>query len=181
MKILFLSDVHGITENLDYIRKVEEKENFDKIVVLGDLYYTGPTFPNHKKIESNSVLDFLSTYKEKIIGVRGNCDSDVDIKNSDFPIADSYTLLCVDGLDIYCTHGHLYNKENHKKFNKNGILIYGHEHIPYIIKEDMIYICVGSISLPRNNSKASYAVYEDKIFTIFSTNGDVIDQIHVEE
>ena len=41
MKILFISDIHGKITNLKYIDDLIIKENFDKIVVLGDLYYSG--------------------------------------------------------------------------------------------------------------------------------------------
>ena len=44
MKILFISDIHGININLKKIEKVIEKEKIDKLVVLGDLYYAGPTY-----------------------------------------------------------------------------------------------------------------------------------------
>ena len=41
MKILFMSDIHGIVDNLSKLDKIIEKEGIDKLVVLGDLYYTG--------------------------------------------------------------------------------------------------------------------------------------------
>ena len=40
-------------------------------------------------------------------------------------------LICIDGLDIYLTHGNEYSLEKNKKFDRKGILVYGHEHIPY--------------------------------------------------
>lgn len=181
MKILFISDIHGITDNLKYIDELDKKEKFDKIVVLGDLYHSGPTFDICKKVDSNAVLKFLMNYSDRIIGTRGNCDSDVDIKATDFPISDNLSLICVDGLDIYCTHGNIYNKEKNSKFNREGILIYGHEHYPYILKKDkMVYINTGSISLPRNNSKASFVIYNNKTFTIYSIDNDIIDKIKLD-
>ena len=42
MKVLICSDIHGI---LFYTKKLEElinRENVDKIVILGDVYYYGP-------------------------------------------------------------------------------------------------------------------------------------------
>jgi len=98
MKILFISDIHGIADNLWCIEKLETKENFDKIVVLGDLYYAGPTFDNN--VNSKKVLDFLIKYSNKTIGLKGNCDSNVDIKATDFPILNDLALICVDILAI---------------------------------------------------------------------------------
>ena len=62
MKILFISDIHGISDNLNYIDSVIKKENIDKLVVLGDLYYYG--FGYNVFLENNSSLvkDFLTIY-----------------------------------------------------------------------------------------------------------------------
>jgi len=180
MKILFFSDIHGIKKNLPIIKEVIDKNEFDKIVVLGDLYYTGPNYNESFSIDSKDVKDFLTNYKDKIIVVRGNCDSEVDIKASDFIINDSIVMINTDNNDIYCTHGDRYSYNKKPQFNINGILVYGHEHTPYIKKEDgVIYICVGSISLPRNNSMPSYMIYDSNAFTIYDIYGNEIEKIDV--
>ncbi|MBP3766563.1 MAG: phosphodiesterase [Bacilli bacterium] len=178
MKILFFSDIHGITNNLKVLEELDNKEHFDKIVCLGDLYYSGPTFDNSLKLNSKDVLDFLMKYIDRLIVLKGNCDSDVDIKASDFPICSNLALINTDNLDIYLTHGNEYSMSKNRKFNRKGILVYGHEHIPYIRQNnDMIYICVGSISLPRGESKASYMIYNNKTFTLYSIDNKVIDEV----
>lgn len=178
MKILVFSDIHGISDNLNYIKELDEKENFDKIVVLGDLYYAGPTYDNSKQTKSMEVKDFLTNYQERLICMQGNCDSAVDIKASDFPICTTISLICVDGLDIYLTHGNEYSIKKDRKFQRKGILIYGHEHHPFIEKKnDMTFINVGSISLPKKDSEASFGIYEDKTFTIYGISGSVIEKI----
>ncbi len=178
MKILFISDIHGITENLNYIKVLEEKENFDKIVVLGDLYYAGPTYDNSYQINSNEVKKFLTKNQDKLICMKGNCDSEVDIKASDFPICSTISLICVDGLDIYLTHGNEHNIEKDRKFKRKGILVYGHDHYPFIKKKnDMIFINVGSISLPKKDIEASFGIYEEKVFTIYGISGNELEKI----
>lgn len=180
MKILFISDIHGIDNNLKRIEKIIEKEIIDKLVVLGDLYYAGPTYNQKYKVNSKSVKEILTKYRDKIICLKGNCDSLVDIKSSDFPICDNLALICVDGLDIYLTHGNEYSFDKNRKFNRKGMLVYGHEHIPYIKKNnDMTYINVGSISLPRDGNKPTYMLYNNKKFTIYDIDGNVIDSIEV--
>lgn len=178
MRILFISDIHGITTNLHIIKE----EKFDKLVVLGDLYYTGlnSNYTN-KDINILYVKELLEEYKDKLICLRGNCDSDVDIKASDFPICNNLTLIHTDNIDIYCTHGNEYSSEKNRKFDGvKGVLIYGHEHTPYIKKDNnMIYINVGSISLPRNSSGPSYCIYEDRTFTIYNIDKEVIDKVEV--
>ena len=44
----------------------------------------------------------------------------------------------------------------------------------------MIYINVGSISLPRDNSPYSYCIYENNKFTLYDIEGNIIDSIIVE-
>lgn len=180
MKILFISDIHGIDINLRKIESIVDNEKIDKLVVLGDLYYAGPLYNKKYEVNSNNVKDILTKYSDKIICLRGNCDSDVDVKVSDFPICNNLSLICIDGLDIYLTHGNEYNLEKNNKFNRNGILVYGHEHIPYIKKKgDMLYINVGSISLPRDNNKPTYMIYENKKFTIYDIEGNIFDSIEL--
>ena len=128
-----------------------------------------------------NVKDILTKYSDKIICLKGNCDSDVDIKASDFPICNNLALICVDGLDIYLTHGNEYNLEKNRKFNRKGILVYGHEHIPYIKKEkDMVYINVGSISIPKENNNSTYMMYENRKFTIYDIEENIFDSINLE-
>ena len=180
MKILFISDIHGIAINMKKIEKVIESEKIDKLVVLGDLYYAGPTYNKEFEVNSMYVKDILTKYSNKIICLRGNCDSDVDIKASDFPICNNLSLICVDGLDIYLTHGNEYNIEKNRKFNRKGILVYGHEHIPYIKKDkEMIYINVGSISLPKDDNKPTYMIYDNKKFTIYDIENNKLDCINL--
>lgn len=180
MRILFISDIHGITNNLNVIEKKLNENNFDKFVCLGDLYYAGPSYDNKYKPNSREVFEFLTKYQDKLICMMGNCDSSVDIKASDFPISSGVSLINTDGLDIYITHGNEYSFEKNRKFDRKGILIYGHEHIPFIKKDkEMTYINVGSISLPRNNYPATYAIYENKKITIYDMNDNIIESINL--
>lgn len=174
MKLLFISDIHGIKTNLPLIKEKLDNEKIDKLIVLGDLYYIGPRNKMHKDYDINYVKDFLESYKEKIICMKGNCDSDVDVMISDFPICDTLSVIMIDNLNLYLTHGDKYNRLSSKKFDCEGVLIYGHEHMPYIEKDSiMTYINVGSISLPKNE-EATYMIYENHTFTIFGVSGKKI-------
>ncbi len=64
--------------------------------------------------------------------------------------------------------------------NDGEILVYGHEHVPYMKQFDgKIYINVGSISFPRNDGMSTYMIYENKIFTIYDIEDNVIDRIEI--
>jgi len=68
--------------------------------------------------------------------------------------------------------------EKDRKFQRKGILVYGHEHYPFIEKKnDMTFINVGSISEPRRESEASYGIYFDKTFTIYGISGKEINKV----
>lgn len=172
MKLLFISDIHGVTTNLKLIDKLMEDKNIDKLICLGDLY---SSYGNMYDTNDEEVSKFLFKYSSRLICMKGNCDSELDVFNSPFLINPGIHLLNVDNHDIYITHGNTYSYS--KGFDKTGILIYGHEHTPYIRSENgTIYICVGSISLPRNNI-ATYAIYEDNTITIYDINNDIVDYI----
>lgn len=181
MKIIFISDIHGLYNNLNVIEKKIETEKIDKLVVLGDLYYSGPSYNGNFKIESSKVKDFLTKHKKILICMKGNCDSDVDIKASDFPICSGLSILYIDGLNIYITHGNEYNIQKNRKFSNKDILVYGHEHIPYIKKQnDQIFINVGSISFPKDGNLPTYMIYENKNFTIYDIEGKIIDRLQIQ-
>lgn len=42
MKVLVISDIHGSSYYAKKIKEINKKEEPDKIIVLGDLYYHGP-------------------------------------------------------------------------------------------------------------------------------------------
>ena len=171
MRLMFISDIHGIKTNLPKIKERFEKLNCDKLVVLGDLYYIGPRNKMIEGYDIKYVQEFLSSFKDKLICVRGNCDSEVDIMVSDFPIVNELSLIST--INIYLTHGHIYNENNWSK--TNSTLIYGHLHIPFINKiETNLYINPGSISLPKEDNPPSYLYYDENKFIIYDINDNIL-------
>ncbi len=174
MKIMFISDIHGIKTNLEKIKKKFLEFNCNKLVVLGDLYYIGPRNKMKDGYDIQYVKEFLESFKDKLICIRGNCDSEVDIMVSDFPIINELSMISIDEHDIYLTHGHLYNENNWNV--ENSILIYGHFHIPFIKEKDnMLFINPGSISLPKDNNP-TYIIYDNNKFTIYDINDKIVAQ-----
>lgn len=174
MKIMFISDIHGIKTNLEKIKKKFLEFNYNKLVVLGDLYYIGPRNKMKDGYDIQYVKEFLESFKDKLICIRGNCDSEVDIMVSDFPIINELSMISIDEHDIYLTHGHLYNENNWNV--ENSILIYGHFHIPFIKEKDnKLFINPGSISLPKDNNP-TYIIYDNNKFTIYDINDKIVAQ-----
>ena len=177
MKIMFISDIHGISSNLDKIKERYIELNCEKLVVLGDIYYIGPRNEMKEDYNIPEVKDFLNSF-DNIIWVKGNCDSEIDEMVNDFPMIDRLGLIEIDNIDMYITHGHIYNEENWKL--KKSILIYGHYHIPFIKeKDDILFINPGSISLPKEDNKPSYLIYENRKFTIYDIYDNIIKEKNI--
>lgn len=173
MKLLFISDIHGIKKNLPKIKEVFEEKQCDKLIVLGDLYYNYPNNVNTTDYDKEYVKTFLESFRKQIICIRGNCDSNVDMKTSNFPIIENLHIIKTISEDLYITHGHLYNESNWNK--QYTTLIYGHMHTPFIKQiETNLYINPGSISLPRQNNKPTYLLYDEKKFVIYDLDNNII-------
>lgn len=167
MKLLVISDIHGSLFYLKKILNIFEKNSYDKILILGDELYHGPRNPLPKEYNPKEAAELLNRYKNKIIAVRGNCDSEVDQMVLDFPITADYNMILWENKKIFMTHGHIYNIDNSFLLENGDILIYGHFHIPMIQrKEGKIFLNPGSISLPKENNSNSFGVFENGNFYI---------------
>ena len=165
MKWLIASDIHG---SAFYCAKLIERfvtENADRILLLGDILYHGPRNNLPRDYDPKTVATLLNSIAEKIVCVRGNCDSEVDQMMLDFPIMAEYALLDVGRALIFATHGHIFNEQNPPKFAKDSCLLCGHFHIPAVHKCDgFLYINCGSVAIPKGDSCHSYIVFDGEEF-----------------
>lgn len=163
MKLIIASDIHG---SLKYTKKLEEiinKENPDTIILLGDLLYHGARNALPEEYSTIEVANILNKYRDKIIAVRGNCDSEVDDMVTNFDIMSDYKSIDVDGINIYLTHGHLINKYEH--LFQNEYLISGHTHV-YNLEGK--HLNPGSVGIPKVNSEHTCILYKDKAFYLIN-------------
>lgn len=176
MKIIVVSDIHG---SLYYTKKIEEiikEENPDKIVLLGDLYYHGPRNPLTNEYNPQGVCEILNSMKDKIICVRGNCDAQVDEMISDFKFED-HVRMDIDGRRFFFTHGHVYNIDNLPE--NIDVIVYGHFHTGFIkVKDGVVCVNSGSISLPKNGTPNSYLIIENGIIELKDLDGNIIDSVN---
>ena len=84
MKAVVISDIHGSGYYAEKIKEINERENPDKIILLGDLYYHGPRNELSQEYKPMKVAEILNSLKDKLLVVRGNCDAEVDEMISDF-------------------------------------------------------------------------------------------------
>ena len=174
MKILVVSDIHGSSYYANKINEIYLKERPDKIILLGDLYYHGPRNPLPKDYNPMEVSEILNSLKQVILCTKGNCDAEVDEMISEFEFRDNVELN-INGLKFFFTHGHKYNIDNIPE-NIN-VLVYGHFHTGFIKEKDGV-ICVnsGSISLPKDNTKNSYLIIDDREIILKDIDQKVIDE-----
>lgn len=175
MKYIVISDIHGSSYYAHKIDEIIQKEQPEKIILLGDLYYHGPRNSLTKEYDPIEVSNVLNKYASKILCTRGNCDAEVDEMISDFEFKDTIKIE-INGKNFFFTHGHNYNIDNIPE--NTDVLIYGHFHTGYI-KEKKGVLCInsGSIALPREETKNSYLTIDDNKIILKDVEGNKIDEI----
>ena len=86
MKLFIASDIHGSSCFCKKMLDAFQNENADKMLLLGDLLYHGPRNDLPKDYSPKSVIEMLNSIKDKVLCVRGNCDTEVDQMVLDFAI-----------------------------------------------------------------------------------------------
>lgn len=180
MKLFFLSDIHGSAAGLNRALAAYEAEGADYLVSLGDLLYHGPRNPLPEDYNPKEVAARLNGVKNKIITVRGNCDSEVDQMLIEFPILAEYAVVLYEGRRIFVTHGHHYHMDHLPALSKGEVFIQGHTHVPVAEKRGGVYVLnPGSVSLPKENYPASYGILADGLFQVKAFDGAVLKEIRI--
>ena len=162
MKLLIASDIHGSAYYCRKLIKTIEKEKADRVLLLGDILYHGPRNDLPKDYAPKEVIAMLNPIKNKLLCVRGNCDTEVDQMVLDFPILADYSVIPVGERLIYATHGHVYNENKLPPLCKGDILLNGPTHVPKCTEhEDYFYMNCGSVSIPKEGSFHSYMTLEN--------------------
>ena len=174
-KFLIAGDLHGSAEYCRKLIDVFKRERAEKLLLLGDILYHGPRNPLPKEYNPSESAAMLNSIKEKIICVRGNCDSEVDQMVLNFPISSDYASVFADGVGIYLSHGHRATPP----LRQNDVYVTGHTHVP--LKENCGYIHLnpGSLSLPKDDSAHSCIIYENRVFRFVNLNGGEYDKIKI--
>ncbi|NMA94531.1 MAG: phosphodiesterase [Clostridiales bacterium] len=181
MKLFIVSDIHGSIHYAKKAVKALKRENADYMIILGDILYHGARNPLPKEHSPKEVITLLNSFADRIIAVRGNCDSEVDEMVLDFPIMSTYSIVLYNNRRLFLTHGHIYNENNLPKLMDGDVLIYGHTHIPVAKRKDDIYILnPGSITFPKAGNPNSYGILENNMFTIKDLDGKALKDIELE-
>jgi len=164
MRFLIGSDIHG---SLYYGKIFFDKVGTlspDKILLLGDCYYCGARNDPPKDYAPKEVVKLLNAYSDRILAVKGNCESEVDSMVSDFLFYDKLMLYVFDK-EITCVHGH------HESFtalpkHPGDVFLQGHTHVGVLERKDKTILAnPGSVSLPKDG-RHSYLVLDENGFAL---------------
>lgn len=180
MKWMIASDIHGSSYYCRKMLMCMEAERAERLILLGDLLYHGPRNDLPKDYAPKEVIAMLCEKKDSILCVRGNCEAEVDQMVLSFPVLAEYALLCMDGLTVFATHGHVWNPEHQPPLKEGDILLNGHTHVQALEKRGSIYyLNPGSVSIPKNGNDHSYMIYENRTFCIKNLEGKEISRITI--
>jgi putative phosphoesterase len=165
MKLLIASDIHGSAYYCQKLLDAFEKEQADRMLLLGDILYHGPRNDLPKDYDPKAVIRMLNERKNRLFCVRGNCDTEVDQMVLEFPILADYCILPVKDRLMYATHGHKFTPQN-LPLQEGDIFIQGHTHVPKCGEQDgILWLNPGSVSIPKENSHHQYMILEEGTFT----------------
>ena len=165
MKWLIASDLHGSARYTRELLSAFDREQADRLLLLGDILYHGPRNDLPEEYAPKAVIAMLSERKERILCVRGNCDTEVDQMVLPFPILADYAVLPVGDRLLYCTHGHVYNAQHLPPLMPGDLLLHGHTHVPVCFDQEGVTILnPGSVSIPKENSWHGYMTLENGLF-----------------
>lgn len=166
MRLFVATDVHGSAFWAKRIVEEFNRANCDALILLGDVYNHGPRNPFPRDYAPMKVAEIFNAIADRIIWVKGNCDSEVDEMISDFPFVQQ-EIIPVCGHKLYFTHGHVYNKDNLPKLKRGDLLFYGHFHRNEQVEVDgVICVNVSSASLPKD--RATFCIVEERDVNIYA-------------
>lgn len=169
MKLMFAADIHGSLSATQRMLAEFEASGAPWLVLLGDLLYHGPRNALPDAYQPAAVAELLNPLADRIIAVRGNCDSEVDQMLLNFPITAPWQQILLANQRLFVTHGHLYHPDARPPLRANDVLVYGHTHIPQAERcGDIFCFNPGSVSIPKGGYPASYGRLENGLLSVLS-------------
>ena len=109
MKLIIASDIHGSAYYCKKLVEVIKNENPDRILLLGDILYHGPRNDLPRDYAPKEVISMLNPLSDKLVCVRGNCDTEVDQMVLDFDVLSDSAVIYDGAIEIFAPHGHKYS------------------------------------------------------------------------
>lgn len=170
MKLMIASDLHGSAYYTRLLLTAMDREQPDRLLLLGDLLNHGPRNDLPREYAPKQVIQLLNARKSQILCVRGNCEAEVDQMVLEFPVLSEFGVVFADGLTLYMLHGH---KNLDLPVLPGDILLCGHTHVPAVRKDgEHYYVNPGSVSIPKEGSCHGYMMLENRQLRHVSLEGE---------
>ena len=169
MKLFIASDIHGSAFWCGRMTEAVRSEAPELVLLLGDILYHGPRNDLPAEYDPKKVADLLAPLADRLLCVRGNCDSEVDQMVLAFPILNENAALYIDGHLLIAVHGH-HMREEKATPACGEVVLFGHTHVPGVFDPPPCdgsgrrWINPGSVSIPKEGSPNGYLIYENGIF-----------------
>ena len=165
MKWMIASDLHGSAYYTRLLLEAMEREQPDRLLLLGDLLYHGPRNDLPRDYAPKEVIAMLNPLAGQVFCVRGNCEAEVDQMVLEFPVLADYCLIPAGKRMLYVTHGHVWTEDRPPRLAPGDILLTGHTHIPKCADHGAyVYMNPGSVSIPKAGSWHGYMTWEGETF-----------------
>ncbi|MBQ9393683.1 MAG: phosphodiesterase [Oscillospiraceae bacterium] len=174
MKWMVASDLHGSASVCRQLADALEREQADRLLLLGDLLYHGPRNPLPEGHDPLRCTQILNNMRDRILCVRGNCDAAVDQMVLEFPIMAEYFLFQLGGRTVFATHGDLWHPEHPPLLPPGFILLTGHtHHAACDVFPEFLYLNPGSPALPKGTQHRGYLLLDDGAAVFKELDGTV--------
>jgi hypothetical protein len=175
MKLMIASDIHGSSLYAGQLLDAFDREQPERLLLLGDILYHGPRNDLPEGYAPKAVIELLNERKNHILCVRGNCDTEVDQMVLQFPILADYCILWAGDRMIFATHGHHFGLDHLPPLQPGDILLHGHTHVPawQPFGQQNLYLNPGSVSIPKEGSPRGYLLLRDTEIQWKTLDGEV--------
>lgn len=165
MKWLISSDIHGSAYYCRRLVETFEKEGAERLLLLGDVLYHGPRNDLPRDYSPRETAALLNTLASCALGVRGNCDAEIDQAMLSFPMMAEYAVICEGGRTVFATHGHVYNLDCLPPLRPGDVLLHGHTHVQARTEKDgIVYLNPGSAAIAKAGSRRACMTLENGLF-----------------
>lgn len=161
MRIMVISDIHGAKPALCEAIEIFKHDGYDRLLILGDIYYHGPRNPLPEGYDPMGCAELLKSVFERLIIVRGNCDADVDMTITGLRFKREVEIRLGTTI-IRCMHGDTKGPLNLPK-EYFDLLLFGHFHTYCIEKtpSGKYMASPGSIGLPRDGKRVYFSISDN--------------------
>ena len=168
-KFLIASDFHGSMVALDRTLELANEHLVDEIILLGDIFGTG----------ADEMVEKLNAVANKLTIVKGNNDWWYEPENARFKFFNE-TYENINGRVAYLCHGHKLNDMFLEGYGAKIVMI-GHVHRPILQNNNgIIFMCPGSLAVPRFGCDKTYALIDEKKIQILTDGGEIVDELYFE-